>query len=224
MAVDLMLSQKNLKVLPTEAGHLVNLKALQGKEGRANFAPVLLVATANVASLTGIAALPAYDGVTSAVGDRILLLGQTAATANGIYVVGGGAGAYTLTRAPDANAAFQFVAGKQVYVQDGSKAGFSYVLTDDSNLSTEDVIFGIASTGEQGSDLAYSQDIVGNGSTSTFTITHGLGTDKVLVILRTSTGQQAEISNRVTGINTVVLEAGYNLEVAETYTVTIKPL
>ncbi len=74
--------------------------------------------TANIA-LTGIAD-PTYDGVTLNVGDRLLVKNQNTAAENGIYVLGGSAPAYTLTRASDYNSVPEISTGDFVFVDQGT--------------------------------------------------------------------------------------------------------
>ncbi len=73
--------------------------------------------TANI-DLTGIAT-PTYDGVTLNVGDRLLVKNQSTASENGIYVLGGSAPAYTLTRADDAGNG-ELTAGSFTFVEEGT--------------------------------------------------------------------------------------------------------
>lgn len=91
---------------------------------------VRLVDTANLAGtyLAGVLTVTAtsaltIDSVAAAVGDRVLLAGQSTATQNGIYVVTaiGGSGAHAvLTRADDASESAQFVPGFLVGVGAGT--------------------------------------------------------------------------------------------------------
>ena len=74
--------------------------------------PVRLVTTAND-SLSGLAA---RDGVTPVAGDRILVTGQTTASANGIYIAASGAWA----RAADADQNGELVPGTTVAVNEGT--------------------------------------------------------------------------------------------------------
>jgi hypothetical protein len=89
---------------------------------------VKAASTANQA-LSGGVAFPTIDGYATASGDRVLLKNQTTTSANGIYVVGGSAGAWTLTRVSDGNTA-QFIAEAAVAVDQGTtQAGKLYRTT-----------------------------------------------------------------------------------------------
>lgn len=79
---------------------------------------VRLASTANQA-LSGGTAFPTFDGVVSAAGNRVLLRAQSAPAENGIYVVGGTAGAWTLTRATDFDA-WAEIPGALFTVEEGS--------------------------------------------------------------------------------------------------------
>lgn len=73
--------------------------AVQGLDAKES---VRVASTANQA-LSGGTAFPTIDGVVTAAGNRVLLKDQTTTNQNGIYVVGGIATAWTLTRAADAD-------------------------------------------------------------------------------------------------------------------------
>lgn len=79
---------------------------------------VRALSDSNVA-LSGGATL-SIDGVSLANGDRVLLVGQTDATQNGIYVVSGIGSAYALTRSTDADADAEVTAGMFTFVTEGT--------------------------------------------------------------------------------------------------------
>ncbi len=87
----------------------------------------LSAASSTTTTLTGgLVALPAQDGVTLVVGDRLLVKNQTTATQNGIYTVtnvgAAGTTAWVLTRAADADTASE-LAGAIVNVDQGTTQG-----------------------------------------------------------------------------------------------------
>lgn len=74
-----------------------------------------------IASANG--ALPSIDGVSLAVGDRVLLWLQSSSFTNGIYTVaslGSAGSAWVLTRATDCDTADELVAGMTVFVLEGT--------------------------------------------------------------------------------------------------------
>lgn len=74
----------------------------------------------------------AIDGVTLASGNRVLLMGQTDATENGIYTFSGG----TLTRATDADSATELRPGSIATVSEGAGQGNkTYVLITDGPIT-----------------------------------------------------------------------------------------
>lgn len=75
------------------------------------------------------------DGVTMAAGDRILLMGQTNAAENGIYVWTDAATA--LTRSADADASGEVNAGMFCFVEEGSNADKGFVLTTDNPITVD---------------------------------------------------------------------------------------
>ena len=85
-----------LMATPTEGKHLVNKEYVDAAVNRKLKDPVTAVATQDLNSVydntaktltQSAGAVYAVDGVTLAVGDRVLVAGQTDATQNGIYVV-----------------------------------------------------------------------------------------------------------------------------------------
>lgn len=79
---------------------------------------VRVASTANQA-LSGGTAFPTIDGVVTASGDRVLLKNQTAPAENGVYVVGGTSGAWTLTRATDMDV-WTEIPGAMVAIEEGT--------------------------------------------------------------------------------------------------------
>jgi hypothetical protein len=92
--------------------------AVQGLDAKAS---VLCMFTANQA-LSGGTAFPTGDGIATTAGDRVLLPNQTTTNQNGIYVVGGTAGAWTLTRATDADTWVELV-NAYVWIERGTANG-----------------------------------------------------------------------------------------------------
>lgn len=104
----------------TAAGDAVNKSQLDAVSAIANAAasgialksPVRLATTTND-SLSGLAA---RDGVTPVAGDRVLVTGQTTASANGIYIAAAGAWA----RSADADTTGELAPGTLVAVREGT--------------------------------------------------------------------------------------------------------
>ena len=70
------------------------------------------------------------DGSTVAIGDRVLLAGQSSAIENGIYTYNDDGVNYTLTRAVDADGSTELVNGTHVYVSSGTlNGGFLFYIT-----------------------------------------------------------------------------------------------
>ena len=74
------------------------------------------------------------DGITMASGDRVLLLGQSSAFENGIYVWSGASA--TLTRAADANSAAE-LKGAAVFVMEGTRADQAYTMVTDGAITVD---------------------------------------------------------------------------------------
>ncbi|MGC8989043.1 MAG: SdrD B-like domain-containing protein, partial [Verrucomicrobiia bacterium] len=75
------------------------------------------------------------DGVTLAVGDRVLVRSQSTAAQNGVYTVTAISGTATLTRAADFNSEAEFPTGIQVFVTEGVRCG-GRTFAQASNVTT----------------------------------------------------------------------------------------
>lgn len=95
---------------PTAGGHATTKTYVDGliAEGVKPFAPVKAASTANIATLSGLAAI---DGYTPVAGERVLLKNQTTASQNGIYTVS--ATAWTKVTA-------ESILGALVFVENGT--------------------------------------------------------------------------------------------------------
>lgn len=168
-------------------------------QGRTFKDAVRAATTANGTLATAYANGSAIDGVTLATGDRILLKNQTTGSENGIYVVNA-AGAPT--RAVDADATGELKAGSSVMVAEGTaNADKQWTLTTDGTVTIGTTAQTWATTGAgttyvQGTGISisgstisvdtavvarkYAQD-VGDGSSTTIAVAHGLATADVMV-------------------------------------------
>jgi hypothetical protein len=118
-------------------------------------------------------------GVTMDAGQRVLLKDQTSATQNGIYVVAGEIGSFTLTRSEDANSNGEFNVGAFTFVEDGTHAGKGFVVTASPFLGMGNVVwsqFSGAGTFVAGNGLT----LTGNSFSIDTTITTDLSTAQTL--------------------------------------------
>lgn len=97
-------------------------------------------------------ALPAQDGVTLVVGNRLLVKDQAAGLQNGIYVVtqlGDGSNPFILTRATDADQATEIDAGACVAIEEGTAFGDKYAIQTANNpitIGTTALVFTVQNT------------------------------------------------------------------------------
>jgi phage-related tail fiber protein len=150
---------------PTDAankGYVDNaLAGLSWKEA------VRVASAANFGSLSG---LLSVDGVTVAVGDRVLVKDQTTTTANGIYVAASGAWA----RATDADSQFE-LEGMAVFVMEGN------TLADTAWVCTTNAPITVGSTGLTFAQFAGGAGVVaGTGLTSSGNIINVIGDASIL--------------------------------------------
>lgn len=161
-------------------------------------ASVRAASTANVASLSGLLTI---DGITLQVGDRVLLKNQTTASQNGIYVAASG----SWLRATDADADAEVTSGLAVMVTEGTaNADTQWTLTTNDTISvgTTALTFtqiGAGTSYTQGTGISISGNTisidtavtarkyattVGDGSATSISVTHSLGTKDVMVYVR----------------------------------------
>ena len=132
---------------------------------------VRIVTTAND-TLSGLAA---RDGVTPVGGDRVLVTGQTTASANGIYVAASGA----WSRATDADAAAEFATAWLVSVKEGTANGDTvWQHTTDAavTLGTTSLTFAKLGPISSSSGAGYTTTSPSVSAGGTWTVTHNLAT------------------------------------------------
>ncbi len=191
---------------PTDA---VNLAQLQSALAGLSWHGAARCASTGNVSISAPGA--AIDGVTLAVGDRVLLKNQTTASQNNIYVFQGASS--PLTIATDGQQG-SLNAGAAFYVDEGTiNADTAWTISTDGSITvgTTAVTFskfgaGIAYTAGGGLTLTgttFAVDTtvvarkyatnVGDGSSTTITVSHNLGTlDVVAQLYLVSTGETVE--------------------------------
>lgn len=183
--------------------------------------PVRAASTANL-TLSGAQTI---DGVSVIAGDRVLVKNQSSGSANGIYVAAAGA----WNRATDFDAASEVV-GAAVFVSEGTANGNSqWNMTTDApvTIGTTALVWaqvggGTSYTAGNGIGISggvisvdtavtarkYSAN-VGDGTSTTITVTHNLNTKDVAVSVRTASGDEGVLVDWVAnGVNTVQLTFG----------------
>ena len=184
--------------------------------------PVRAATTGNI-TLSGAQSI---DGVGVVAGNRVLVKNQSAASGNGIYVAAAGA----WTRATDFDAAGE-VTGATVFVSEGTTQGgtqWNMTTTGTVTVGTTPVTWtqvgggGGSYTAGNGITIAGSviaadpavvarkaSATIGDGTATTLTLTHNLGTQDVLVSVReTSTNAGVLCDWVANAANTVQLTFG----------------
>jgi hypothetical protein len=136
---------------------------------------VRIVTTTND-TLNGLAA---RDGITPIAGDRVLATGQTAATANGIYVAAAGA----WSRATDADVAAEFATQWLVTVREGTVNGdtlWQHNTDGVVTLGTTSLVFNKIGPISAPSATGYTTTSPVVTAGGTWTVTHNLGSRYVL--------------------------------------------
>lgn len=163
------------------------------------------------------------DGVSLVAGDRVLVKNQVTGSQNGIYVVSAGA----WSRSADADSNAKVTSGLAVMVTEGTTNGDTqWVLATDDPiiLGTTALTFnqiGTSTSYTQGTGISISGNVIsidtavvprkfatniGNGSATSITVSHGLGTLDVQVqVYEVSTGETVECDVTRTSTSQVTL-------------------
>lgn len=178
--------------------------------------------TANI-TLSGLLTI---DGITLVAWDRVLVKNQTTASANGIYVAASGA----WSRSTDADANAEVLSGMTLNVNEGTtQQNSQWTLSTDGTIVVGTTALTFIQTGGSGSYVAgsgmtltgntfaidtavvtrkYATNI-GDGTATSFTITHNLGTLDVQVTVREiSTWEQVLVPNKASSTSQCVVEFG----------------
>jgi hypothetical protein len=125
------------------------------------------------------------DGVTLAVGDRLLLAGQTDGTQNGIYTVtvaGDGTTAAVIKRADDWSISDQLFPGVRIDVQEGTLyADTTWALVTTGTLTIDATAMVFTQVARSSGAAKYAETITGDGVETEFAVEHDLGTTDVVV-------------------------------------------
>lgn len=144
------------------------------------------------------------DGVTLATGDRILLKDQADATENGIRVV---AASGAPPRATDADSGAELVNAAVLVREGDDNADHAFQCTSDApiTLGSTDLVW--ATFGSITAGPGKFADDVGDNSSTSIAVSHGLGTEDVTIQVRdNSTGEVVDCGEKVTDSNTVTLD------------------
>lgn len=180
--------------------------------------PARAATTANI-TLSGTQTI---DGVSIAVGDRVLVKNQTTGSANGVYLAASGA----WTRATDFDASSE-VLGAAVFVSEGTTQGNQvWLMTTDAPITIGTTALTFAQVGggasyTAGNGISINAGVIavdtavvarkmsatiGDGSATTITVTHNLNTQDITVSVRESSGNAGVLVDWVAnGANTVQL-------------------
>lgn len=183
--------------------------------------PVRAASTGNL-TLSG---AQTVDGVAVVAGDRVLVRQQTTASQNGIYVAAAGA----WVRATDFDANSE-VLGASCFVSEGTSLGNTvWVMTTDGpvTLSTTPLVFTQTNAGTtytagtgitiSGNTIAVDPAVtarkvaatIGDGTSTTLTVTHNLNTADVMVCVRQVSNNEVVLADVVNNtVNTVQVTFG----------------
>lgn len=167
--------------------------------------PVKVVATTNI-TLTGPGAN--VDGVAMSAGDRFLAQAQTTTTQNGLYIWNGAAVA--ATRSTDADATGEVVDGSVVAVAQGTQAGSQYIQTATpagapGAWTQTWVKYTVGSGGGLVKFAGTNPTLVAGTFAS---VTHGLNTTDVIVIVKdVTTGEAVVIDWKTLDVNNIQLRS-----------------
>lgn len=158
-------------------------------------------------SNVNIASAPAtVDGITPTNGDLFLLAAQSTGSQNGPYVWNGAGSA--MTRATNWDSAGEAVVGSYWIVREGTHADKFALLTNDT-FTLDTTTAALTYVGMVAPVSAPVEADLGNGSATSFAITHNFGTRAVLIAVYRNASPYDEID--------------VSVERTDTNTVTVKP-
>lgn len=163
------------------------------------------------------------DGVALVSGDRVVPKDQSTASQNGVYLVSTGA----WTRTTDADTAAE-IKGMSIFIQEGTVNGNRlYLLSNDGDivLGTTNLVYTQIGAGQvytEGTGIDITSNVIsldtavvarktganiGNGSATSFNVSHSLDSTDVIVLVREVAGGLAEVFPDVviTDTNTVTV-------------------
>jgi hypothetical protein len=211
--------QIDMRTPPSEPNHVTTLGVVEDMINARWKQPVRLATTTSLVGTyaAGSKTLTAstnevltVDGILVAVGNRVLVTAQTTATQNGIYVVSaaGSTGApWVLTRADDFDTTDKVYAGVHVHVTEGNtNKDVTFVLTTDApiTLDTTGLVWTVGS-GLVKSVQQKKFTLTGDGTTSSFTLTHNWNQKAVSVELYLDSTGETVITEVVRALNTVTI-------------------
>lgn len=232
-----------LMATPTEGKHLVNKEYVDAAVNRKLKDPVTAVATQDLDVIYNsddkrlimkAGGIPTVDGVTLAVGDRVLVAGQTDATQNGVYVVtvlgsaetseGAGDGVPgVLERAADFDEFAKISPDVIIPVMQGDQNGdTNWQLINDAAVTLDTTAMSFAKfKGSEGANV-FTATITGDGTVKEFTVTHGLNSEAVVVsVVDAATKEQCMFGVAITSPNVITLKSDVVLENTDSFIVTV---
>lgn len=181
---------------------------------------VVAAADSNI-DLTGSTDPNPVGGVSLSDGDRVLLMNQTTASENGIYTADTASDPSTWSRAPDADEDSEVTAGMFTFVEEGNHADEGWVLTtnDPITVDTDDLSFSQFSGVGESQITKYTETLT-SGSSS-YTVTHNLGTREASVTIRQSGSPYSEVEADVQFDTTDSISVTFGSATSEDHEVTV---
>lgn len=151
------------------------------------------------------------DGVTMVAGDRVLLLGQSTGSQNGIYVWNGAAVA--MTRATDADTSAEVTTGMTVPVSEGTHLDAIYLLTTNDAITLDTTALAFTQIAGAGAYVAGTGlTLTGNSFALTAPVTVALGGTGATTAAAARTSLGAGLSGFAANVG--ALTAGVGLAIA----------
>lgn len=221
----------------TAAGDVVNKAQLDALSVGLEWKGEVIAATATPVTISN-PGTSTFDGASLTAGNRLLLMGQVTGSQNGIWVFNGSSVA--LTRPADFASGATLEQGAATLAEGGAGAGQSWVLSGTAAITVDTtaqvwVKFAQITPITAGTGITVTAGVValatlngkaagtitGDGTTTSFTVSHTLGTTDVVVQVKDSAGNWVIVGAQATSTTVVTITFATAPAGAVTYRVVV---
>jgi len=236
MAIE-MQTNMILEAEPTQSRHVVHIEWVEGFFASKIKRPVRVVSMDNLDADYDVTektltlsedGVLEVDGVELREGDRVLVVGQSDSTQNGIYVVvepGDASNPAVLQRADDFDIDDIIESGLRIDIEEGevnNDTTWKLITPDGSDIIVGTTTLNFSRVTNIQPEIKVADTIEGNGTTTTFTIVHNLGTTDVkITVLNIATGATVWTDTSIVDENSITVSFAVAPPVGRNYRVIV---